>query len=188
MADPTATTAINSVQQRTYSNQMVHLGTTMPDWQWTLAAASPATAYTYPPGSQVAQPPATASVIAFPTPAGSHILIAPFGTNAENEDFGMRVMGHAKQSTGWFGINLWEGLCVMGASPGLASTDPVDNSQFLCDTVTQTDGVDQTVENSILLGSLVHLDHLGFPWITIDFKVDAGSSTAYNANALVRSI
>lgn len=184
MADPTATATINSVSRRTYSNQMVSLGTTMPDWQWTLAVPSGATAYTYTATSSVAQPPATAAVMGFATPGGSHLLITPFGTDDADETFAMRVIGWAKQTTGWFGINLWEGNMILGATRGVASTDPVDGDQWLVDTITQTDGVDQTVENSILLGSLLHVDHLGFPWITIDFD----STGAATMNALVRSI
>jgi hypothetical protein len=108
----------------------------------------------------------------------------PFGTNAANEVFAFQVMGWANAHNGtneiWTPFELWTGDCTLHSTTGVSGKH-ISDTDFFCDAITQTGGIDAAKELSGASGSLVQLDHLGFPVISIEFNM----ATAASGNCLV---
>ena len=125
-----------------------------------------------------------ANKIVFETPAGSNLMLMPFGTDAANEVFAFQVMGWANAHNGtneiWTPFELWTGNCTLHSTTGVSGKH-ISNTDFFCDAITQTGGIDAAKELSCAVGALVQLDHLGFPVISIEFNMD----TAATGNCLV---
>lgn len=134
---------------------------------------------TQPSGAGVINPPRTGEY------SRGVMQIIPYGTDAADEVFGVRVIGW-RQTAGelYIPIKLAELTCTLGTAVGVATAD-VDENQLFADTIAVAfgnDGVD--VENLSPADNTVAsaiVDTKGCPYIEILFDMDSAAS----GNALV---
>lgn len=111
------------------------------------------------------------------------LKLVPFGTDAANEAFNLRVIGWKKVGTLWVPVNLAEVTATLGAAVGVSGEDVTDND-FFADTlviVTGTADVNVTLTTPAD-DSIAHflVDIQGFAKVEILFDRD----TAATANCL----
>lgn len=122
------------------------------------------------------------------------MLVQPYGTNAANENFHMRVWGWAKGSSldstlkdSWIPILLGEFVVTLGS---IDASDPLGSTMFLADTITESSGdtaAIETVSPTNDLPAWFVLDTRGCELIEFDFDLDAGGNAAASANCLWRT-
>lgn len=134
---------------------------------------------TAPSGSGVLSPPRTGEY------SRGVMQIIPYGTDAADEAFGIRVIGWRQTGGNLFiPVKLAEFTCTLGTTVGVAATDVAD-TEFFADTIAVAfgnDGID--VENlspadNTIASAIV--DTKGFPYVEILFDMD----TAASGNALI---
>lgn len=77
----------------------------------------------------------------------NNIMLMPFGTDAANETFKMRVIGWSKTESLYIPCILYEFTCTLGSATGVANHKPV-NTDLFADTITLDSGnadVDATI-------------------------------------------
>jgi len=134
---------------------------------------------TQPSGAGVISPPRTGEY------SRGVMQIIPYGTDAADETFNIRIIGWRQTGGNLFiPVKLAELSCTLGSAVGVATAD-VDQTQFFADTIGVTfgnDGVD--VENLSPTDNTVAsaiVDTKGCPYVEILFDMNAAAS----ANALV---
>lgn len=109
-----------------------------------LAANSDATAFSNPAAS-LAEPSGASvtDVVGEPgVSAPNRLVVIPFGTDAENETFDMRVFGYDSSGTSvglWVPLLLCDVTCTLGAAAGVGS-GLVTDSELFADTITVNTG------------------------------------------------
>lgn len=115
------------------------------------------------------------------------LILVPFGTNAANEVFDMRVWGWRPIGSLWIPVLLCELNCTLSATTGVSGYDVAD-TDYLCDTLTITygnDGTDVAVvspANDLVAHAIV--DVKGFAKVQIIFNID----TSATANCLIAGL
>lgn len=159
---------------------------------WGLARASnssgdsdPAPTNTEPTGSGVLTPVSNNKPYTI-----NQIILMPFGTNAANLTFTMKVFGWAvvANSAMWVPVLLSSWTCTNGAAVGVSGQKPA-NTDFMADTVVKVQtgleaGNGLGFSNGLDVGGFVVVDVLGFSKVQVNFTL--GSATG--ANALYRLI
>lgn len=129
----------------------------------------------------------SANLLAVVVSAGAAVLLKPFGTDAAAEAFTMTVRGW-KSAMGnlaaWYSDLLFVGattLAVSAATNKGVSGGPASDTDFFCDTITQSAGTTTHEVIEASTGSFIKLDNCGYGLITVEFAI----STAASANCLV---
>ena len=120
----------------------------------------------------------------------------PYGSDANNEDFHLRVYGWSEGAStdttlkdAWFPVLLTELVVTLG---NIDASTPLGTNYFLADTITETtgdsenDGLTEVCSPGSDRTASFYVHTRGFRLIEFDFDVDAGSSAATNANVLWR--
>lgn len=122
--------------------------------------------------------PTGAGVISLPSSGGpKFVLITPFGTDAANETFDMRVVGWSYSSDGvWIPFIMIQVAVVLGAAAVSGLTN-----HFLADTITFTAGDDEAKIISPANDTVAHLLLHTRGFKELDYDFDLGTAAAANA-------
>lgn len=134
---------------------------------------------TQPSGAGVVNPPRAGE--------GSRKMmqIVPFGTDAADEVFGIRIIGW-RQTGGelYIPIKLAELTCTLGTTPGVATAD-IDENQFFADTIAVAFGNDKVDVEFLSPGdntvASAIINTKGCPYVEILFDMNSTAS----GNALI---
>lgn len=134
------------------------------------------------------------------TTDGSHcpdmVMIQPYGSNANNEDYKMRVWGWnvlSKPGDSTNHLKLWIPMLLVEVSVvlGNISISGLLANGFLADTITIDAGNSDLNAVSSPTGDVpgyLVVDPMGSKKIEFDFDLDAGGNAAAAANALIRGM
>lgn len=128
---------------------------------------------------QVAEKPSGDGV--YNTIGKNQIIVWPYGTDAANEAFNMRVVGWWKGNAAWGYSVLFEGLCTLGAEVGVASGD-VLATEFYCDAITLTSSSTESIIKTTTADTpaLALIDMVGCQYVQFQFDL----TTAAAANSM----
>lgn len=157
-------------------------------WQSSVARGTDATDTAFPSRVPTATEPTGDGVVGLPVEGQavpSYAVLLPFGTDAADEIFAMRVTGWSRVSGLWVPVTLAELTCTLGTTTGVASYTPA-NTRYFADTlaiVTGTAGQGVAI-TSPADNSIAHaiVDLKGCEKVEVTFDLD----TAAGANCLVR--
>lgn len=146
---------------------------------------------------------AGAASYAFLKAVGLEIVILPFATDANNEQFAMRVilwkLAPGGSIKGTFTLDLWTVLrkgmlfdcTVSGTANGVANTQ-ASELEFFADTITETASPSNTWDDNLVTvdshagdtPEIVRVGLIGADAVSLDFDIDPLSTDASTANAL----
>lgn len=111
----------------------------------------------------------------------NNIILVPFGTNANDQTFKLRLIGWRKVSTLWVPVPLMQATCTLSSSiPGVSGAT-VSNSNYFVDTVTLESWVNSNVSAEAVsptgnIAAHILADMKGFAKVEVTF--DRNSSAA----------
>ena len=116
------------------------------------------------------------------TNGANSILIWPFGTDANDETFNIKVVHWWEGNLSWGYIEGFVGVCTMCTEVGVASGDVIA-TEFFCDTIAYTSGLAPYSIPSATANfpAFIRIDTLGAKIIQLDFD----RVTAASCNAIV---
>lgn len=113
----------------------------------------------------------------------NNLLLAFYGTGAENTTYSARVTGWSKIDTLWVPAPLAELACTLGTAVGVAGASVVATERF-ADTITQASGAASIVISSLADNRVgwVLIDPLGHELVQVSFDMTG----ATNGNAIYK--
>lgn len=120
------------------------------------------------------------------------VQIHPYGSDANNEDFAMRVFGWSDtQDSSVDDIWIPSLICELNVTLGNIAATDLGTNMFLPDTITLEKGSSDLVKVTSPTGDLpayVFMDISGHKLLEFDFDLDAVGSAAASANVLLRGV
>lgn len=155
--------------------------------EWSIALTANSTATAFAARIPTTTKPAGASGISKVIEVGglTELLLIPYGTNSDNDEFDVRVIGWKKiPLTTAIRTNLWipstrmEGTAILNSAlPGIAASHVIA-TEYFADTFTVDEGIGVVFQstNAVPMCALVQCDITGFDLIEIDFDLGTGAA------------